>query len=108
MPHYLLPWSIEDGELRDAGGARFGELWAWSDDPYLNADMETCRLAAVGSGELLLRAVNCHAELVEAIYGLLDGLDANNDPEVCGLDQKQWEDRIRKAREAVAKAGRTP
>lgn len=36
-----------------------------------------------------------------ALEGLLDGLDANGDPERCGLSQQQWDRRIKSAREVI-------
>jgi hypothetical protein len=36
-----------------------------------------------------------------ALEGLLDGLDANGDPERCGLSQEQWDRRIAAARSAL-------
>lgn len=35
------------------------------------------------------------------IIGLLDGLDANDDAERCGLSQSQWDKRIKEARDAI-------
>jgi hypothetical protein len=40
--------------------------------------------------------------LVEALEGLIDGLDANGD-ERCGLSDEQWRKRIKEARAALAK-----
>jgi hypothetical protein len=48
-------------------------------------------------------AVGRIQELEEALYGLLDGLDANHD-ERCGLTQEQWDKRIKEARR-IAKGG---
>src|SRR5688572_24358860 len=42
-------------------------------------------------------------EAVEALESLLDGLDSNGDPEVCGLTDEQWNHRIRDARALLAR-----
>ena len=42
-------------------------------------------------------------DMIEAINGLLDGLEANTDGRD-GLTQKQWDDRIQFARETFNKA----
>lgn len=42
-------------------------------------------------------------ELAAALDGLLDGLDANADPERCGISEAQWLNRIVSARAALAK-----
>jgi len=43
-------------------------------------------------------------ELEESLGDLLDGLDSNRTGECEGLSEKQWEARIRKAREVLARA----
>lgn len=43
------------------------------------------------------------AALESALDGLLDGLDANADPERCGLDATQWQRRITTARALLEK-----
>jgi hypothetical protein len=37
-----------------------------------------------------------------ALEGLMDGLEANGDPERCGLSQQEWDRRIAEARAALA------
>jgi hypothetical protein len=44
--------------------------------------------------------------IIEALYGLLDGLDSNSDPERCGLSQQQWDQRETEARAAIAQLER--
>jgi hypothetical protein len=65
------------------------------------------RVVAVTAEDVRLRAALEAAEaesarLRAALEGLLDGLDANGDPERCGLSQEQWENRIASARVALA------
>jgi hypothetical protein len=43
------------------------------------------------------------SEAVLHLSLLMDGLDSNGDPERCGLSCDQWDDRIKQAREFLAK-----
>jgi hypothetical protein len=73
----------------------------------------TCRLVAlckssayVSHGKALANArlMAAAPDLYKALLGLLDGLDANDDPEVCGLSQEQWGRRVEAARTALTRA----
>ena len=39
--------------------------------------------------------------LRQALEGLLDGLDANGDQDLCGLTQEEWDERCATARAAL-------
>lgn len=43
---------------------------------------------------------------LDTVESLLDGLDSNGDPEVCGLSQEHWDERVRQARALLREAGR--
>ncbi len=62
-----------------------------------------CQLPCAPASLVPAPAINTGA-LMAGLVGLLDGLDANGDPERSGINQQQWEERVRFARQALTNA----
>lgn len=79
----------------------FGETRVISRDDYARACAAVN--ACVGMPTAALEVGVVH-DLLAAVNGLLDGLDANVRGECEGLSQQQWDARVKAAQAAVARA----
>ena len=67
---------------------------------------DVCQSRDLEHANLIAQALNAHDPLRCALLVLLDGLDANSDPELSGYTEIQWDDAIDKARAVLDEAER--
>lgn len=101
--HSRLPWTTEGNPIHDRILLRnhegtFGHFQGWSSDGL------TTEKEDKANAELIIRAVNCHDELVEAVEGLLNMSALNRHETITTLGLGALQSDIRRGVEALAKA----